>query len=315
MDLSRVDQELMSYLEKFPEINIWDDLPATRVLSLEIMRKRIAKLTPIHDVKSEDLVVPTKDGSTVKVRLYRPSKDFGELPALLWLHGGGYCLGGVEHDDQIVRQIVQAVGCIVLSVDYRLAPEFPFPAALNDSYAALLWLFKNASKVGVDDKRIAIGGASAGGGLAAGLALAARDRGEVNLIFQLLFCPMIDDRNVTPSSFSITDTRVWNRDCNLRGWSAYLGEKQSNKPVSPYAAAARAESLESLPATYMAVGSEDLFVDENRIYAERLKEAGVTVDFSIIQGGFHGFEFIPQAQLSKETRHGYFSALKKALFE
>ncbi len=315
MDLSRVDKELLSYLEKFPEINIWDDLPATRVLSLEIMRKRIAKLTPIHDVKSEDFNVLVKEGASVKVRLYRPLKDFGELPALIWLHGGGYCLGGIEHDDHVVRQIVQAVGCIVLSVDYRLAPEFPFPAALDDSYTALLWLFQHASKFGVDDKRIAVGGASAGGGLAAGLALAARDRGEVNLTFQLLFCPMLDDRNMTPSSYSITDTRVWNRDCNLRGWRAYLGDKRGMVSVSPYAAAARADNLASLPSTYMGVGSEDLFVDENRIYAERLKEAGVAVDFSVIQGGFHGFEFIPKAQLSKETRNSYFTALKNALFK
>ncbi len=314
MDLSRVDKELLMYLEKFPEINIWDDLPATRVLSLEIMRKRIAKLTPIHDVKSEDFNVLAKDGAAVKVRLYQPSNNFGKLPALIWLHGGGYCLGGVEQDDYVARQIVQAVGCIVLSVDYRLAPEFPFPAALDDSYTALLWLFEHASKVGVDDKRIAVGGASAGGGLAAGLALATRDRGEVNLIFQLLFCPMLDDRNITPSSYSITDNRVWNRECNLRGWSAYLRDKEDMIPVSPYAAPARAENLASLPPTYMGVGSEDLFVDENRIYAERLKEAGVAVDFSIIQGGFHGFEFIPKAQLSKETRYGYFTALKNALF-
>ncbi len=152
-------------------------------------------------------------------------------------------MGDIEQDDRLMKQLVKRIGCVAVSVDYRLAPEHPFPAPVEDCYAGLKWLFSHAGELGVEPSRIAIGGASGGGGLAAGLALMARDRGEVQVAFQLLIYPMIDDRNVTPASYAITDPRMWNRESNRLGWKAYLGRDGGGADVSPYAAASRATDL------------------------------------------------------------------------
>jgi acetyl esterase/lipase len=251
------------------------------------------------------------------MRVYRPEDQTQHLPALLWIHGGGYCLGSVEQDDYFVRQMVKEMGCVVVSVDYRLAPEYPFPAPLDDCYSALCWLFNNTEQLKVDGSCIGIGGISAGAGLAAGLALLARDQGEVLPIFQALLCPMIDDRSITPSSHSITDERVWNRNSNIKGWQAYLGPNVSGGAETPsaYAAPSRAEDLTGLPKAYIAVGSVDAFVDENTDYAERLNAAGVDTQFEIFPGGFHAFEFtVPGADISRRARDCHYQAIKQGLF-
>lgn len=311
----RVDPELASCLDTLSPLNLWDDLPAFRERLAQWAAQRAETHPVIENVISGDDTVRVDDQNTVRVRVYRPDKLDEPLPALIWLHGGGYCVGSLDQDDDWVRRLVQAVGCAVVSVDYRLAPEQPFPAALDDSYAALEWAHTHASELAFDKGRLAVGGMSAGAGLAAGLALAARDRGNVPLIFQLLCCPMLDDRNSTPSSYSITDTRVWNRQSNLCGWAAYLGSHLESSVTSVYAAAARATDLSGLPPVYMRVGSEDLFVDENCDYAARLTAARVPTDFAVIPGAFHGFEVIaPGANISKVTVNGYYIALRRALF-
>jgi acetyl esterase/lipase len=283
----------------------------------------MAALPAIENVTSTDYSVPRTDvlgasaAPEVSVRVYRPEDQTQRLPALLWIHGGGYCLGSMEQDDYLVRQMVKEVGCAVVSVDYRLAPEHPFPAPLDDCYSALCWLFSNTEQLKVDGSRIGIGGISAGAGLAAGLALLARDQGEVLPIFQALLCPMIDDRSITPSSHSITDERVWNRNSNIKGWQAYLGPDMSGGAETPsaYAAPSRAEDLTGLPKAYIAVGSVDAFVDENTDYAERLNAAGVDTQFEIFPGGFHAFEFtVPGADISRLARDCHYQAIKKGLF-
>ena len=162
--------------------------------------------------------------------------DRPRLPALVWIHGGGYVLGRVEQDDPLARHLSKVASCVVASVEYRLAPEHPHPAPVEDCYAALKWFAAHADEFGVDRSCIALGGASAGGGLAAGLALLTRDRAEVELAYQLLIYPMIDDRNVAPASETAPDTFVWSRENNLMGWRAYLGHEPGGADVSPYAA-------------------------------------------------------------------------------
>ena len=323
MNLSLVDPELAVALAQFPKMDIWSDLPLSRKLIAQARLGLMAALPAIENVTSTDYSVPRTDvlgpsaAPEVSVRVYRPEDQTQHLPALLWIHGGGYCLGSMEQDDYLVRQMVKEVGCAVVSVDYRLAPEHPFPAPLDDCYSALCWLFSNTEQLNVDGSRIGIGGISAGAGLAAGLALLARDQGEVLPIFQALLCPMIDDRSITPSSHSITDERVWNRNSNIKGWQAYLGPDMSGGAETPsaYAAPSRAEDLTGLPKAYIAVGSVDAFVDENTDYAERLNAAGVDTQFEIFPGGFHAFEFtVPGADISRLARDCHYQAIKKGLF-
>jgi acetyl esterase/lipase len=203
---------------------------------------------------------------------------------------------------------------VVASVEYRLAPEHPFPAPVEDCYAALKWLAAHSSELGVNKSRIAIGGASAGGGLAAGLALLTRDRAEVEVAFQLLIYPMIDDRNITSASETIPDTFVWTRENNLMGWRAYLGREPGGADVSPYAAAARATDLRGLPPAYIPVGDLDLFLDENITYAQRLLAAGVPTELHVYPGAFHGFNgFVPGAAVSRRFNADRDHALKRML--
>ena len=190
----------------------------------ELAAAQMAKATPIEGVTPVDRRAPGPKGAPeVFVRVYQPTDRPATLPALLWIHGGGYVLGSVERDDLLAKHLARVGQCVVASVEYRLAPEHPFPAPVEDCYAALKWLAAHSAEFGVNKSRIAIGGASAGGGLAAGLALLTRDRAEVEVAFQLLIYPMIDDRNIAPASATVPDTFVWSRENNLMGWRALLG--------------------------------------------------------------------------------------------
>jgi acetyl esterase/lipase len=283
----------------------------------KMMAALLASLPPVEGVTSQDQFAPGAQGDpAVRVRVYRPTDQPGRLPALYWIHGGGYVMGDIEQDDRLMKQMVKRIGCVTVSVDYRLAPEHPFPAPVEDCYAGLKWLFRHTGELGVEPSRIAIGGASGGGGLAAGLALLTRDRGEVQVAFQLLIYPMIDDRNVTPASHAITDPRMWNRQSNHLGWKAYLGRDGGGADVSPYAAAARATDLTNLPPAYIPVGALDLFVDENIEYAQRLIQAGVPTELHVYPGAFHGFDiFAPSATVSKQFKAERDSALRRALHD
>ena len=312
--IDRVDPELRAALEMFPpDVLDLNDIPGTRTKISELLA--MMPVPVIEGVTSQDQQAPGPEGDPdVSVRVYQPASRPATLPGLLWIHGGGYVLGSVEDDDVRARLLAKTIECVVVSVEYRLAPEHPFPAPVEDCYAALKWLATNAEQLGVDPNRIAIAGASAGGGLTAGLALLARDRGEVKVAFQLPIYPMIDDRNITPSSQAITDPRVWNRQSNLLAWKAYLGSEPGGDDVSPYAAAARATDLSGLPPAYIPVGELDLFLDENIEYAQRLMQAGVPTELHIYQGSYHGSDFFaPEAGASQRFSTGYEAALKRAL--
>ena len=315
----RIDPELVASLEELLALNGGPldlrDIPAARVRLKEAFASVDGPDPVIDGVSSQDQLAPSPAGDPdVAIRIFQPTARSTSLPALLWIHGGGYVLGEMAGDDVFAKQLVRDIECVVVTVEYRLAPEHPFPAALDDCYAALTWLAGHAAELGVDPACIAIGGASAGGGLAAGLVLLARDRAEIPVAFQLLIYPMLDDRNIAPAGDARSDTLVWSRANNFHGWSAYLGHQPGTSDTSHYAAAARATDLAGLPPTYIMVGDLDLFLDEDITYAQRLMAAGVPTELHVYPGAYHAFDgFAPDAAVSRRFAAERDEVLRRAL--
>ena len=312
---SRIDDEHRPIFAAIPrDRRDWSDIPGTRAKLAELLAAMPQPQLP-EGVTLEDRLVPGPPGDPdVSVRLYRPAGAPSPAPAFYWIHGGGMVFGNVNGSDPYCAAIAADLNVLVASVEYRLAPEHPFPAPLEDCYAGLAWLWNAAAELGVDRDRIAIGGGSAGGGLAAGTALAARDRGLVRPCFQLLVYPMLDDRNITRSSHAVTDPRTWDREANLAGWNAYLAGNAGGEGVSPYAAPARATDLVGLPPAYVNVGDLDLFVDEDVAYARALADAGVPVELHVYPGAWHGStSFVPHTALSQRWAADERDALRRAL--
>lgn len=297
-----------------PDLLDLSDIDRTRAGLAELLGAMPAPELP-STVTIEDVMVPGLDGDPdVQVRLYKPEGMAAGSPALYWIHGGGMVLGSVEMNDFDCAVRAADFGCLVASVEYRLAPEHPYPAPMHDCFAGLSWLAVSAGDLGVDTDRIAIGGASAGGGLAAGLALMARDRGGPAICFQLLVYPMLDHRNDQPSTRVITDPRVWNRDANRAGWDAYLGAIDRSS-VPPYASPAVAEDLSGLPPAHINVGQFDLFLDEDIAYAQSLLGAGVPCELHVYPGAFHGSNsFVADSPLSQRWLVEENAALRAGLF-
>ncbi|OBA60346.1 alpha/beta hydrolase [Mycobacterium sp. 1100029.7] len=238
------------------------------------------------------------------VRLFRPPGVTEPAPALVWIHGGGYVMGSAQQDDRVCRGFSTRLGITVASVEYRLAPENPYPTPLEDCYSVLTWL---AGLPAVDRSRIAIGGASAGGGLAASLAFLARDRGEVAPLLQLLAYPMLDDRSSLTAENP--DYRLWNTRSNQFGWTAYLGDADPQLAVP-----ARRDDLSGLAPAWIGVGTHDLFHDEDLAYAERLRGAGVSCQVETIPGAFHGFDLVaPKVGVSQRFFDTQCEVLRGAL--
>jgi acetyl esterase/lipase len=263
----------------------------------------IRALSGLQRSGSHDVEVLTL-GSGVGVRLHRPVGVSQPAPALLWIHGGGYVMGNAQQDDRLCHRFCRELGITVASVDHRLAPEHPYPAPLEDCYSALTWL---AGLPAVDPARVAIGGVSGGGGLAAALALLARDRGEVRPVLQLLAYPMLDDRS--GSRPDNPNFRLWGPKSNRFGWKAYLGDADPQVAVP-----ARRDDLSGLPAAWIGVGTNDLFHDEDLAYAERLTAAGVPCHIEVVQGAFHGFDQVaPKAAVSQSFFASQCASLRTAL--
>ncbi len=230
----------------------------------------------------------------VPVRVHRPVGATGPLPAMVTMHGGGYVIGSYDMDDPLLDRWCPALGVVGVSVEYRLAPETPYPGPLEDCYAALRWTYHHSDELGIDPARIGIYGLSAGGGLAAGLGLLAWDRSEVPLAFQFLDCPMLDWRGVTPS-IQAQGLYVWNAASNEFGWRSYLGDLYGSDDVPPFASATGATDLTGLPPTCVVVGAIDGFRDENIDYAQRLCQAGVDCELHVIAGLPHAYMLAPDA--------------------
>jgi acetyl esterase/lipase len=240
-------------------------------------------------VEHTDHLVPGRDGDPdVAVRVHRERGVTEPRPALISIHGGGYVIGSHLGDDGRFDKWSPALGCVGISVGYRLAPETPFPGPLEDCYAALAWAYRNAPNLGIDPGRIGIIGGSAGGGLTAGLALLARDRAEIPVAFQALSYPMLDDRQITPSGRA--DAPLWGPSANQFGWRSYLGGLDAEDDIPGYAAPARAADLGGLPATFITVGNLDGLLDEDIDYARRLIAAGVPTDLHVFAGAPHAFD-------------------------
>ena len=256
--------------------------------------------------------VEIEDSGVGQVRVHRPATSGDErLPAVLWLHGGGYLLGSPKQDDELCRQIADELGAIVVAPVYRLSPKHAFPAALEDAYAALTWLSKRDD---VDANRLAVAGASAGGGLAAQIALHARDQGEIRLAAQILLYPMLDDRTVNRTDLDESAFRLWDNRANRVGWSAYLGHEAGAAEASPIAAPSRNEDLRGLPPAWIGVGGLDLFRDEDMAYAERLRAADIPCETIVIDGVFHGFDgIVADSAATQRFRESMFAVMRKVL--
>lgn len=279
MDLERVDPALRPALRRTPVLDIENRLV------LALLGGPVSRLVPGRRVEGVERRT-IRDGD-VRVRLYTPADPTGS--ALLWIHGGGLVVGSARMDDRLCGETARQLGVTIVSVDYRLAPKHPYPAALDDCLAAWAWLAAHAGELGVDPDRVAVGGQSAGGGLAACLVQRLHDDGAA-VAAQWLFCPMLDDRTAAERAHDATGHHIWNNRSNLVGWRSYLGEAPGAASVPPYAVAARREDLSGLPPTWIYTSDIELFHDEDVAYARRLEAAGVEVTLEVVRAAPHGFE-------------------------
>lgn len=297
--LHLVDPELLPALNPYP----YTDRPEESLEAVRATLERVLAAAPVDDdlsVRRDEVSIPGPPGApAVRALVYRPAHGRGPWPAALHIHGGGYVVGSPDFADLSNRRLVAELACVVCSVDYRLAPEHPHPAPVQDCMAALRWIHDQADSLQADRTRIGLKGESAGGGLAAALALLWRDGGGPALRFQHLTYPMLDDRTcVSRDPHPYTGEFVWTPERNHFGWSALLGQPPGGPDISAYAAAARALDLTRLPPAFISVGMLDLFLEESLEYARRLIRAGVPVELHVYPGAFHGFGLAAQARTS-----------------
>lgn len=307
-----IDPELAAALVMMPQFD-FQDVQAGRTHVSAMLAAAIPELDS-SGVQVRDELVPGPDGAPdVLLRIYTPDRRMA--PAAVYdVHGGGFVVGDVSIDHPRNLWMARELGVVIVAVDYRLAPEHPFPAPLEDCYAGLVWVAKNADALGVDPERIAIHGESAGGGLGAALALLARDRGGPAISFQFLGVPELDDRLDTPSMRTFVDTPMWSRPNVAFSWDCYLGAgKRGSADVSPYAAPARATDLAGLPPAYVSAMEFDPLRDEDIAYAQRLLQAGVAVELHVFPGTYHGSSVVVQAEVSKREAAEHLTVLRKAL--
>lgn len=298
-----MDPELEAFLPLIPEVDMSDPATARKIYAELAASKTVADVT---GMEVEDRMVPADPD--VPVRIYRPRQAQG---AVIWLHGGGWTVGTLDTEHAWASRVATHSGAVVISVAYRLAPEDPFPAALDDVYAVLTWTAEHAGGLGVDPERIAVAGHSAGGNLAAAVALRARDEQGPAIRFQLLNEPSLDDRQESWSAQTFTDTPWATRDKVTVNWRQYLG----TTPATPYAAPARATDLSGLPPAYIAAAEFCPNRDEDIEYALRLLRAGVSVDLRQWAGTFHGSQAILSAEVSQRQIAEVGAALRRALAE
>ncbi|MCE7001701.1 alpha/beta hydrolase fold domain-containing protein [Kibdelosporangium philippinense] len=311
-----IDPEIVPWLEVLPShpLRTYEDLLAARPRISEI-RARMPVYEPSQPIDVRDELIPGAAGEPdVRVRIYAPPNTRGTRPGLVYIHGGGFVAGDVDMSDSACLKYADVLGIVVLSVDYRLAPETPFPGPVEDCYAALVWTAAKATELGIDPVRIGVAGGSAGGGLAAGTVLLARDRGGPAVVFQHLGVPELDDRLETESMRTYVDTPMWSRPSAVFSWDSYLGEgKRGTAGVSPYAAPARAADLSGLPSTVVMVCQFDPLRDEGIEYARRLSQANVPTELRGYPGTFHGSGMVTDASVSKRMAVDELEDLRRGL--
>jgi acetyl esterase/lipase len=316
MSMDRVDPECRAPLEQLiaqmPPGGL-NGVPVTeRRAMVSAMEAQMAAAVPTPaNVQTEDLKIPGPEGAPeIAVRVYRPTDAEGPLPGLYYIHGGGMVVGNLESGHADCLRFCSELGAVVVNVDYRLAPENPHPAPGEDCYAGLKWMADNADGLGINTDRVAIYGPSAGGGLAVATALRARDRGGPKVAYVMAIYPMLDSRSTTPSSHEITDLGVWDRAANVEAWESYLGGKEPDAYASPV----HADDLAGYPPTYIDVGTQDLFRDEDIAFASKLLAAGVPVELHVHPGAYHGSELLaPTAGVSQRQLGRRLEALRAAL--
>jgi len=312
-----IDPELAAFVDLMPAFDL-NDLAAARTAFEEMIAQVQMELPEAETLEIEDRLVPGWEGDPdVPVRVYRPRRAAGDgaatAPGIVFIHGGGFMIGSVDTEHMGAVQVAGDTGAVVVSVDYRLAPEDPYPAALHDCYAALSWLHTEAGALGVDRDRVAVMGASAGGGLSAALALLARDLGGPALCFQMLQIPELDDRLETPSMQEFVDSPLWNRPLAVQSWKAYLGELHGSPDVPAHAAPSRATDLSGLPPAYISTAEHDPLRDEGIAYALGLLHAGVSVELHQFPGTFHGSALVTTAAVSKRAQRESVLVVRRAL--
>jgi acetyl esterase/lipase len=312
-----IDPELEAVLEFMPVIDLEDPVAARRAFEEMIVAMR-TPLAEEEQLDIEDRLIPGWEGDPeVSVRVYRPKSPAADggttVPGILHIHGGGFIVGSIESEHAGAVLTAADLGAVLVSVDYRLAPEHPYPAGLHDCYAALSFLHAEARAIGVDPERIALVGASAGGGLAAGTALLARDRGGPPVCFQMLHIPELDDRLETPSMRRFTDSPLWNRPLAVKSWEYYLGDRAGSDEVPIYAAPARATDLGGLPPAYVSTAENDPLRDEGIAYASAMLQAGVSVELHQFPGTFHGSALVARAAVSRRAAQEASVVLRRAL--
>jgi acetyl esterase/lipase len=307
-----VDPAFLGILDLIPTpVFSEDNLPAMRTGSMG----RAASPEDLERVELVRRMIPGPAGAPeLELLVFRPRQAAASRPCIFHIHGGGFVSGTADQFDGFLRNWAWSLDCVLTSVNYRLAPETRFPGAIEDCYAALAWVFANADALGVDAARVGVKGESSGGGLAAALALLARDRGEYRLAFQSLTYPMLDDRTCVRTVNPYAGEFFWTAPNNAFGWKALLGVDPGADGVSAYAAPSRAEDLGGLPPTFLMTGALDLFVDENIDYARRLIRAGTPCELHVYPGGLHGFDSFIGVAISEAARRATLEALRRSLY-
>lgn len=311
----RLDPELLAGYELLESMNLLNDIRPETILETRDRLRTLflslrTKLPKVEGVSWED----HRHERGITLRVYRKNGGAATKPCLVWIHGGGMVLGTIETDDLLCSVYAERLDAVVVSVDYRVAPEFPHPTPVEDCHAGLAWAVANAEKLGIDPARVAIAGSSAGAGLAAATALYARDHGGPKLAFQCLIYPMLDDRCETPSAKELETIATWSTKSNRTGWNALLAGKRGAPDVPIYAAPARATDLSGLPPAIVQVGELDVFRDEDIDYALRMMRAGIPVELHVYPGATHAFDTLaPTSRIGKKMIEDRMLALTQAL--
>lgn len=292
--------------------NAIPDIAERRAFVRQLLQTMTADIPPNDQVVTEERTIPGAPGDPdVAVRVYTPAQATGTLlPGILYIHGGGMIIGDLDGEHLRAEMLCQLTNTVVVSTDYRKAPEHPHPAQVNDCYAALTWMSAHVDELDIDPARIAVYGGSAGGNLAIATTMMSRDKGGPTISFLMAPYPMLDPRNETASSREVTEVGIWDRDGNIEAWGWFLGGQDPDA----YAAPATAADLAGLPPTFIDVGEMDLFRDEDIAFVARLLQAGVPTEFHVYPGAYHASEvFAPEAELSQRIWAARISALHRAL--